>query len=207
MRQNRKHPFMSKLGKIGPPRLINITDSSGKEVIPLGKSMLLIGREGANLNFEDQTISKNHASIIFQNGKFYLRDNGSLSGSYVNGQRVQLQELKHQDTIRFGTYNFLVDLGGIEGGTPAVQVQYPLITIPASHRNERYKLSYELHSDQDSSKDKPLTIVTTGYVKDRSDAAPAAGGPTPAHLQECPACKAKVKKSFIFCPQCATRLM
>jgi pSer/pThr/pTyr-binding forkhead associated (FHA) protein len=196
---------MNKQGRIAPPRLVNITEGSGKEVIPLGKSMLLIGREGANLNFEDKTISKNHASIINQNGKFYLRDNGSMSGSYVNGQRVQLQELKHQDTIRFGEYFFMVDLGMEGSESTPERVQYPLITIPTSHQNERYKLSYELHGKNDE-KQKPLTIVTTGYVQD-SKPKSSTKIPLGVHLQVCPSCKAKVKKAVIFCPQCATRLM
>jgi pSer/pThr/pTyr-binding forkhead associated (FHA) protein len=194
---------MNKQGRVPPPRLVNITEGSGKEVIPLGKSMLLIGREGANLNFEDTSISKNHASIITLNGKFYLRDNGSISGSYINGQRVQLQELKHQDVIRFGTYFFMVDLGSEGTASAPERVQYPLITIPSSHQNERYKLSYELHTN-DIEKDKALTIVTTGYVQEEKSEPPT---PIGAHLQECPACKAKVKKSFIFCPQCGCRLM
>jgi pSer/pThr/pTyr-binding forkhead associated (FHA) protein len=179
-----------------PPRLINITEGSGKEIIPLGKSMLLVGREGANLNFEDMSISRNHASIINKEGKFFLRDNGSLSGSFVNAQRVNMQELKNKDVIRFGSYTFLVDLGNENGVLPD-RSDYTLITIPASHKGERYKLSYQLSTPQNPGQG-AITVMTTGYAQESMKMPPT---------KTCPACSEEVKPSFIFCPGCGARLI
>lgn len=183
-----------------PPRLLNISENSKREIIPLGKAMLLIGRGGANLDFEDDTISHNHASVVNIDGKFHLRDNGSVNGSYVNGKRIKLQELKHQDIIRFGTYQFLVDLGAEGDCVEAAhnRTHYPLITIPASHKAERYKLSYKLKNPKDPSQD-ALTIVTTGYLEGQFSQSPKS--------EKCSSCGITTQSNFVFCPSCGAKLI
>jgi pSer/pThr/pTyr-binding forkhead associated (FHA) protein len=71
----------------------------------------LIGRDtDSNLYLDDSGISKNHASIVFSNETYTLRDNGSASGSIVNGTRVRERILAHDDVIQFGPYSFKLDL-------------------------------------------------------------------------------------------------
>ena len=80
-------------------------------VLPLGKAVILIGRDvDSNLYLDDSGISKNHASIVFSNEAYTLKDNGSSSGSIVNGARVTERKLSHDDIIQFGPYTFKVDL-------------------------------------------------------------------------------------------------
>jgi pSer/pThr/pTyr-binding forkhead associated (FHA) protein len=85
-----------------------------------------VGREGAaDIQLPCESVSRNHASIIFENDEFVLKDNGSSNGSHVNGiQTVGHQVLKHLDIVRFGSYVFLVNLqDGIDEktGLPARQ--------------------------------------------------------------------------------------
>ncbi len=197
LRVGEHNPFlMSSMSKTPrPPRLINITEGSRREVIPLGKVMLLIGRGGANLNFEDSSISANHASIVIINGKFHLRDNGSTNGSFVNGKRVTQQEIKHQDIIRFGPHQFLVELSAGSSVEEAPHDSVPLVTIPASHKNDNYKVKYAIEPPVDSPDG--LTIVTSGHVKRSSSKLTAL---------RCPSCAATVKQGFSFCPICGAKL-
>jgi pSer/pThr/pTyr-binding forkhead associated (FHA) protein len=112
-KENLASSFVEMLSEHGrQPRLINITESGAREIIPLGKAMLLIGRtDEVNVTLESTDISRNHASIVKLGEHFCLRDNGSTNGSYVNGERVKFKQLEHHDIIRFGPYMFLVDLG------------------------------------------------------------------------------------------------
>lgn len=91
--------------------LIQVNEGVKSVILPLGKAVILIGRDvDSNLYLDDSGISKNHASIVFSNETYTLKDNGSSSGSIVNGVRVTEHKLSHDDIIQFGSYTFKVDL-------------------------------------------------------------------------------------------------
>ena len=91
--------------------LIQVNEGVKSVILPLGKAVILIGRDvDSNLYLDDSGISKNHASIVFSNETYTLKDNGSSSGSIVNGVRVTEHNLSHDDIIQFGSYTFKVDL-------------------------------------------------------------------------------------------------
>jgi CRP-like cAMP-binding protein len=91
--------------------LIQVNEGVKSVILPLGKAVILIGRDmDSNLYLDDSGISKNHASIVFSNETYMLKDNGSASGSIVNGNRVREHVLAHDDVIQFGPYFFKVDL-------------------------------------------------------------------------------------------------
>src|SRR5262245_13621722 len=71
--------------------------------MPLDKAVFTIGRKAENdLQLLSDTISRQHAEIIYENDTFYLVDVGSKRGSYVNDQRIERCALQHQDRIRIG---------------------------------------------------------------------------------------------------------
>jgi CRP-like cAMP-binding protein/pSer/pThr/pTyr-binding forkhead associated (FHA) protein len=91
--------------------LIQVNEGVKTVILPLGKAVILIGRDvDSNLYLDDSGISKNHASIVFSNETYTLKDNGSSSGSILNGVRVTEHKLSHDDIIQFGSYTFKVDL-------------------------------------------------------------------------------------------------
>ena len=62
-----------------------------------------IGRSSEALPLTDQTISRRHAEMTPDSGRWYLRDLGSSNGTYVNGVRVSEARLLHPgDQIRAG---------------------------------------------------------------------------------------------------------
>lgn len=65
-----------------------------------------IGRDPhlVSLTFSDQSVSRLHARIKQTDGKFWLYDEGSATGTFLNFKRVGLmpQELRDQDTIQIG---------------------------------------------------------------------------------------------------------
>lgn len=53
----------------------------------------------------EKSISREHAVIVQRAGRLYLRDNGSTSGTYLNGKRLNAGEellLRHNDLVSFG---------------------------------------------------------------------------------------------------------
>jgi two-component system NtrC family sensor kinase len=64
----------------------------------------LVGRESRQLPLTDNTVSRRHCELIFNdNGEWVLRDLGSSNGSYVNGMRiVGRHTLKLGDQMRVG---------------------------------------------------------------------------------------------------------
>src|SRR4029079_5516918 len=67
--------------------------------------MTTIGRHPDNsIQILDRIISKEHAQIIRQHdGRFMLKDLGSLNGTYVSGSRVSDHFLKHGDELVLGS--------------------------------------------------------------------------------------------------------
>jgi pSer/pThr/pTyr-binding forkhead associated (FHA) protein len=49
-----------------------------------------------------------HAKLVQENDKYFLRDNNSSSGCFVNGQRVTHKEVFPGDIIRFGSTEIIV---------------------------------------------------------------------------------------------------
>jgi len=63
-------------------------------------------------------ISRKHARIVFQEGKYHLEDMGSLNGTYINrGPRLipgEPQEIKHNDELIMGKTFFRFEIAGQE---------------------------------------------------------------------------------------------
>jgi pSer/pThr/pTyr-binding forkhead associated (FHA) protein len=91
--------------------LILITEEYPRQVFLLGRANLMIGRDDVSeIRIADNSVSRNHASIVLEGDEYVVRDNGSLNGTYVNGDRVSRRVLRHHDVLRFGSCLFLVDM-------------------------------------------------------------------------------------------------
>lgn len=92
---------------------------SGKRTrVPLDHFPFRLGRQSDNeLQLRDSRISRNHAEIRQEQGKYVLHDLRSSHGSFVNGSRVETTTLQHGDTIDFGfddSYRLQFQLEGRE---------------------------------------------------------------------------------------------
>ena len=86
-----------------PARLKIVNRFGVVRLMPLAKSVFTIGRKAENdLQLLSDTISRQHAEILYENDSYYLVDVGSKRGTFVNDQRVERCELQHLDSIRVG---------------------------------------------------------------------------------------------------------
>jgi pSer/pThr/pTyr-binding forkhead associated (FHA) protein len=71
-----------------------------KQMIPLKKPVTTLGRQiGNDIVFQEEFLSRFHAEIIHENGKYILVDKDSTSGTYVNGRKIDRCVLNSGDLI------------------------------------------------------------------------------------------------------------
>ena len=72
-------------------------------VVKLDEAETLIGRApSSNLQLPDDSISREHAVILFEDGAFTVEDLQSTNGIRVNGKKLRSAPLVHGDEIKIG---------------------------------------------------------------------------------------------------------
>ena len=81
-------------------------DGAGTERV-LDLPQTSIGRgPGCDWSLDDETMSKEHATVEFTAGGFRLRDLGSMNGMSVNGSESKAANLENGDRFRLGDHEF-----------------------------------------------------------------------------------------------------
>lgn len=70
--------------------------------IPITKDNFVIGRQEGDSIIKDETISRRHASIIMNNGQYYVQDFNSTNGTFINNNKINLSPVNSGDVIRMG---------------------------------------------------------------------------------------------------------
>jgi hypothetical protein len=81
------------------------------EVIPLDRDKIIFGRhKSCDCILPFPTISRQHFFIERNGGKFFVVDQKSNNGTFVNNQRVSWVEIKDGDCIRAGPFAWKVEI-------------------------------------------------------------------------------------------------
>lgn len=101
------------------PASLIVTDPGGHRVrVAIKPVPFRIGRApDSDLILRDSRVSRAHARIVAEHGRYVLEDAGSRHGIFVNGQRIERQPLAHSDRIDFGSqesYQLLFMMDGAE---------------------------------------------------------------------------------------------
>jgi Mg-chelatase subunit ChlD len=79
----------------------------------IGEKPVVIGRAGGTdssrtyVIVPEKTVGRWHATIERRGQTFWLRDEGSVNGTFINGERIQGERpLKHRDQVRFHNHQF-----------------------------------------------------------------------------------------------------
>jgi signal transduction histidine kinase len=84
-----------------------------------------LGRARHNdLALTEPSISKAHARILYEGGRFYVEDQGSLHGVYVNAAKAHKAELPHG--AQLGNVTMKFSLLGVDGSTEQI-AEFPWI--------------------------------------------------------------------------------
>ncbi len=85
-------------------RLTIISPEGNRRVVDLGTHTTLGRHPDNTVQLLDRIVSKNHCNIDLVNGKWILKDLGSLNGTFINGQRMTGErELFPNDEVTVGS--------------------------------------------------------------------------------------------------------
>jgi pSer/pThr/pTyr-binding forkhead associated (FHA) protein len=105
-------------------RLITL---SGSRLAPSyfveGKGITIGRSDARDIILFDPSASRNHAIIEPVGDSYWLRDEGSGNGTFVNSNRVKEQSLRHGDRVRVGSTEFRFEL--VEPANPGGRTQPP----------------------------------------------------------------------------------
>ena len=77
---------------------------AGESFRPAGDRTRIGRSPDCDIFLDDVTVSRNHAVLVERNGKFYVEDQGSLNGTFVNRRRIDSAELTEGDELQIGKY-------------------------------------------------------------------------------------------------------
>ena len=75
----------------------------------LSKPITRIGRgPDSDILFDDITVSRSHAEVFISEGGLFVRDLGSLNGTYVNRVIIEKASLVHGDELQVGKFHMIL---------------------------------------------------------------------------------------------------
>ncbi len=86
-----------------PSTPVLLIDGSRESPREISHSPYTVGRmPGSDILLEDAFVSRRHAEILFEDGQFFIVDQGSKHGTFLNGSPITRQRLSNNDAIHFG---------------------------------------------------------------------------------------------------------
>jgi hypothetical protein len=93
------------LGVEGPALVVRSGGGRAGESFLPQDDRTTIGRSpDCGVFLDDVTVSRRHAVLVQRSGRWYMEDQGSLNGTFVNRRRVESAELEDGDEIQIGKY-------------------------------------------------------------------------------------------------------
>jgi serine phosphatase RsbU (regulator of sigma subunit) len=95
----------------------------GAELTADGEGPSTIGRSSScELPLQHDAVSRRHATVVRRRGQWFVIDEGSSGGTFVNGHRIEKADptpLTGNDQLRIGPWVFRVTVGAASGATQA----------------------------------------------------------------------------------------
>jgi hypothetical protein len=101
-RRGAAHPA-APAGSLIAASLTIVNGAQSGQVFSCTRDSITIGRAaGKHIRITDKSISRFHAVLRYAQGSWYVQDQKSTAGTFVNGQRVEAARLNNGDRIRIG---------------------------------------------------------------------------------------------------------
>jgi hypothetical protein len=77
---------------------------TGETFRPAGERTRIGRSPDCDIFLDDVTVSRNHATLVERDGSFYVEDQASLNGTFVNRRRIDSAQLENGDELQIGKY-------------------------------------------------------------------------------------------------------
>jgi pSer/pThr/pTyr-binding forkhead associated (FHA) protein len=95
-------------GVEGPALVVRSGGGRSGEVFQLQGERTSVGRSpDCDIFLDDVTVSRRHAVVTQEGGRFTIEDLGSLNGTFLNRHRIEQALLTDDDEVQIGKYRFV----------------------------------------------------------------------------------------------------
>ena len=77
---------------------------AGETFHPAGERTAIGRSPDCEIFLDDVTVSRQHAFLVERDGQFYIEDEGSLNGTFLNRHRIESARVDDGDEIQIGKY-------------------------------------------------------------------------------------------------------
>src|SRR4051794_9617643 len=96
---------LEQLPEKGPALIVRAGGGrTGETFTPQGQRTTVGRSPDCGVFLDDVTVSRRHAVLVHRDGRWYIEDQGSLNGTFVNRRRVDSASLEDGDEIQIGKY-------------------------------------------------------------------------------------------------------
>jgi FHA domain-containing protein/zinc ribbon protein len=92
------------LGVKGPALVVRSGGGRAGEMFPLDGETTVGRSPDCGIFLDDVTVSRKHAILRERDGNYFIEDQGSLNGTFVNRKRVESAQLDDGDELQVGKY-------------------------------------------------------------------------------------------------------
>jgi FHA domain/zinc-ribbon domain len=77
---------------------------TGETFRPAGERTVIGRSPDCDIFLDDVTVSRKHALLVREGGRFRIEDQGSLNGTFVNKKRIDSSPVESGDELQIGKY-------------------------------------------------------------------------------------------------------
>ncbi len=77
---------------------------AGETFHPQGERTAIGRSPDCEIFLDDVTVSRRHAILVEREGRFFVEDQGSLNGTFLNRRRIESAQLEDGDELQIGKY-------------------------------------------------------------------------------------------------------
>ena len=96
---------LEEVGSGGPALVVRSGGGRvGETFHPEGERTLIGRSPDCEIFLDDVTVSRRHAVLVERDGSFFIEDQGSLNGTFLNRRRIESAELSDGAELQIGKY-------------------------------------------------------------------------------------------------------
>ena len=98
-------PPLAEVGIDGPALVVRSGGGrAGEHFVPQGERTTIGRSPDCDVFLDDVTVSRKHAVLAQKDDAFFIEDQGSLNGTFLNRKRIESGRLENGDELQIGKY-------------------------------------------------------------------------------------------------------